>query len=739
MSLDVAPQDAPLSPSIVARLRTHRTAVLVCLVFAVALALRTVPSLEHTFDDEGVWFSGQDGWFHMRTVRNLVQHLPWRSGFDPYSAFPTGQPVTTGPFFDYAIALTAWTLGLGRPGEHLVDTVGAWVPPVLGALVCIVAFFAGRTLFGTLAGLFAAALVAVYPGLWFLLSRLGFTDHHVMEALLSSLALLFLVRAMRAAHPWRDTAFAGLFLGSLLLTRPAAAFVVAIISAWVVVQGALQHLRGLSNDRLTLVATSTLAIATIFFLPVRHLVWGEFATLAVAAGLGIAITPALLTRLLDRLSAPGWMFPVVLAAAAAVVGVAGVTLRPDLARALVDTIATRVFDARHMVLELRPLLAIEGAYSLAPAWREFTSSWILALPALTALVARIPRQDAALNLFTIWSAAMLCLALAQYRMAIYLVLPMAVLTGMAGCRLMETDARRRIVAVTFVAFVIAPNLWYVVPEARRQTSTPADWRDALLWLRDRTPEPMGAPEAYDAYYSPRPPGVPFVYPPGAYGVMNWWEHGHWITAVARRIPVSNGMHTNLLPATRFYLSTDPASAIALLDEIGVRYVVADGRQLIPKAEDLQQGLGALLTMPEKLGEDRTNYCEVLFEPQPDGSHKPFFVFKPAYFRTTLVRLWLFDGRATSARAPTWVFSYRNREDVRGVRIREVSQARRFSSYAEAEAFRAQFPDEPMIVGGREPLGTIVPLEEFAGLRLVYTSLTASGVPGAVKIFLRERP
>ena len=166
--------------------RRALAAAVVLACFTAALLLRSCFGYDFVFRADGVNFQEGDAWFHMRTVQNLLHHFPKRSGFDPYSAFPTGQPIPTGPFFDYAIGLLAWVSGLGAPSPQLTDAIGAWFPAVLGALITVPVYFLGRTLFNPAAGLWAAAIVATLPGLFLRVSLLGFTDHHVAESLLSS-------------------------------------------------------------------------------------------------------------------------------------------------------------------------------------------------------------------------------------------------------------------------------------------------------------------------------------------------------------------------------------------------------------------------------------------------------------------------------------------------------------------------------------------------------------------------
>lgn len=163
------------------------------LISAIALGLRTIPSWNLVFSGERVVFQGTDAWYHMRLVDNLVRNFPHWPTFDPYRAFPNGQSTEVLPLLDYLIATSALLLGGGEPSSRLLDAVGAWLPPILGILCLIFVYFSGCRLQDPLAGLLAAAFLGFFPGFFLLRSRLGFTDHHVLEVLLVSGLFTFLV------------------------------------------------------------------------------------------------------------------------------------------------------------------------------------------------------------------------------------------------------------------------------------------------------------------------------------------------------------------------------------------------------------------------------------------------------------------------------------------------------------------------------------------------------------------
>jgi dolichyl-diphosphooligosaccharide--protein glycosyltransferase len=69
------------------------TILLLVLFFGVALYLRIYFPYEQVFSGEWVKFSGNDSYYHMRLVDNLLRHFPEFLAFDPYTLYPIdGEP-----------------------------------------------------------------------------------------------------------------------------------------------------------------------------------------------------------------------------------------------------------------------------------------------------------------------------------------------------------------------------------------------------------------------------------------------------------------------------------------------------------------------------------------------------------------------------------------------------------------------------------------------------------------------
>jgi len=110
------------------------------------------------------------------------------------------------------------------------------------------------------------------------------------------------------------------------------------------------------------------------------------------------------------------------------------------------------------------------------------------------------------------------------------------------------------------------------------------WYDSLVWMRENTPNKEMYDEFYYELYQPSPntgKHYPY-YPNGTYGVMSWWDYGHWITAIAHRIPNANpfqqgigNKYNNVPGAAPFFTAFSESEANKIADELGVKYVVTD--------------------------------------------------------------------------------------------------------------------------------------------------------------------
>ncbi len=736
----------------------HVTGIIIGLLFALALFLRVYIPQEWVFADGRVNFIGSDAWYHMRLVDSLVENFPRMVTFDPYLFYPYGISWPHMPFFDWLLAGGALLVGFGSPTQHTVEVVGALAPAVMGALAVIPVYFIGRGLFGRWAGILAAAVIAIIPGEFMGRSLLGFSDHHVAEALFSALAMMFLLLAIRSARqreitfrhlrerdwpairrPLVFSLLAGLFLGIYLLSWIGGPLFVFIIFLCVVVQSIIDHLKRRSGDYLCIVTMVPLAVGSLMLLPFSL---QGFQT----AALLIALPAPLALSVLSRLMAARRLRPVYYPVAVLGLAVVGLLLfrfaSPAAFESVMTTFGLFTPSAIHQTIsEVRPLFFSGGGFSTTLAWNMFTTSLYFSLAALVVLGYRVFRRgDASLTLLLVWSLVTLAATLGARRYAYYFAINAALLTGYLSWKLLEfldvgrwaalyrrkaapvsRGARRVsiVLGVTLVFLVVfVPNLglppdWEGkttgVIQAAKELAPSDAWYDSLVWLRENTPEPFGTPEFYLDEYTTPPVGEYYPYPESAYGVMAWWDYGHWITRIARRL-ANHGPGGNWsIPVARSFTAQDEATATEIIDEIDSRYVVID----------YATATGKFHSMVTFAGGDPDDFREVYFA-ERDGVIIRIVFFYPEYYRALSTRLYNFDGQAVTPES-TMVIEYVEELTDNGIAYKMVTDAQSFPSYREAVDFVAGQDSDNYRIVGADPMVSPVPLEALKDFRSVYVS------------------
>jgi asparagine N-glycosylation enzyme membrane subunit Stt3 len=312
-------------------------------------------------------------------------------------------------------------------------------------------------------------------------------------------------------------------------------------------------------------------------------------------------------------------------------------------------------------------------------------------------------------------------AAAQYRMVYYAAVPLSLAAGHAFMRIAEglREARRTWAVALLAGVLLIPNFAPAMELLSRNGAPPGAWRDVLDWMRFYTPEPFPDPEAYHAYHERPAPGTSYRYPPGAYGVMNWWDYGYWISAIARRIPVSNPTQKHAREAALFYTAETPEEAVRRMRASGARYVLADAA-LPMRFLDAPRMSGGLGAMAVWAGRTPSRYFEVFYR-QRDSRLEPVVYFYPEYFRTMAVRLAAFRGAKVQAEGPVTGIVWSPRQVGKGrPQYKRILSEQTFSNYAEGLPWLEQQRRAAALVSS-DPLRSPIDLEPLMDFRLVYRS------------------
>ena len=752
-------------------------AFVVAFFFGVALYLRVVLPYDQVFVGDWIKFTGVDANFFMRIVDNLVHNFPHLNSFDPYNLYPSGSAITIPPFLVYFIASTAWLVGLGSPTQHTVDIVGVYLPAIVGALTVFPVYFIGKVLFNRWVGIIAAGLIAILPGEFLGRSMLGFTDYHIFEVLFATIAMLFLILAVKSAKekgltfkqvnwatmvkPLIYSLLTGFFLGIYILTWQGALLFVFIIFIYIVIQFMIDHLRSRPTGYLCFISTIAFLIALLMSLTASI---DKMSLTSLIVAIIIPISMVVPSHFMTRCN----IKPIIYLMALLGIGLVSLEVfyivNPSLIQAMMVYLAIFTWPVGTTVLEMQPLLLPSGNFSWAVAWGNFTTSFFIGFIALGILVYYvIKRGESDKTLFVIWSLVILGATLSMRRFAYYFAINVALLAGYLSWLVLEFSGFKKVVTKSIAIpievkkkdklrerqkphsttrrmamslgvigiffLVFFPNIGKAINTASSPLFAPSNvWCESLTWLKDNTPDPFNNPDFYYELYESPPASKSYDYPKTAYGVTSWWDYGYWITRIGRRLPTSNP-GTGHQGEARLFTAQDEDSANKILDQWGTKYVIAD--------YTITSVMSKFYAVADLSDSKLENFAEVYYLLQ-DGRLMPMLLFYPEYYRSFVVRLYNFDGSAVIPKE-TVVISYQERSDNAGGLIREITDAKLFSNYDEAEAYIANQKSGNYRIVGNNPFVSPVPLQALEHYKLVYSSKDSKLKPDGkliadVKIF-----
>ena len=579
---------------------------LLAIIFTIALYIRAVLPYDSVFLADGtIRFGGNDPWYHIRIVEYLLHNYPHTLVYDAFTNFPYGNNQHYGPLYDHTIAFISIILGFGQPGAHLVGTVGAYFPTVLGALVVVPVYFIGKHLHNRGTGLLAALIIATLPGQFLSRSLLGFTDHHAAETLFSTATILFFMLALRSARNqnlsfsdlnrnWRAikypliyTILAGAAYAVYQLCWTGALMFGMILMIAAIIMYIAEHIRGNSTEYITIIVAVSFGLELLLILPWIHPEYGfssNYSWLHVLTSL-IAVVACMLmyavSRQMNRRDLNPYYYPAVLAA----VAIIGFGLLSIVSPALFSTVialpssvlsiptggSATIAEASSMLMRGTPPHLDIGRNSMV--YSNFGNCFYISLFGIILLGYYVVRRWKPEDILAlVWTLVMLLAIYGQNRFGYYYSVNVALLSayfatkmlGFAGFDDIQTVYKESVkklrdippfiikdVKIWHVLFVIITFAILIYPlgscsaaleQAKHGGGPNTPWYNSLEWMRHNTPDPG------ISYYGPyeRPPkGERYPYPDTAYGVMSWWDYGFWIETIGHRIPNANPFQSGI--------------------------------------------------------------------------------------------------------------------------------------------------------------------------------------------------
>ncbi|NPE30011.1 oligosaccharyl transferase, archaeosortase A system-associated [Methanococcoides sp. SA1] len=662
-------------------------ALMVILTVLMAFYIRVRAESSVFLSNGFIRFGGNDPWYHLRNVESILHNFPNMLWFDAYTQYPRGTHQIFAPLFDMVLATFIWIITLGNPSPEQIQTICAYYPALLGALVIIPTYFAAKWIFDRKTGLLAALLIAISPGQFLSRSIIGFNDHHIAEALLTTIVAMFLIIALKKAMKNEITfdnlkngdyvalkqvlpyiILAGIALGAYSTAWIGAIFFSFVLGVYITIQHVTDHMQGRSTDYLAIIGIIIFAIALIMVSMTPFIETKSLTMKGLIAG--IVAFPALtfISIELKKRNLKTYYYP----ATIAVLFIGGVTIA-KLVSPSVYALVTSVFSyfmrtgGGLTIAEASPLLSMGGQFSFAPFWGNFTTLGYISLLAIVFLgYGAFKKNNSPERTFLlVWTFMIIWAMLQQNRFAYYYSVNAAILSAYVGIKVLELagwkglleDIRSKnkfdiknikiwhILSVLVIILVFMYPSYNMSMQQSQYTGGPNGyWIETTMWLNSNTPDP--GLDYYESYEVPAK-GESYQYPDSAYGVMSWWDYGHWIEVIGHRIPNANpfqqgvgGRRNNIEEenkpgASTFFTAQSEEEATAVLealhpdpDKAGARYIVSD----------VEMATGKFYAMAAWTLDTNDYYIPV----QTDMGTQT--VPGPRYFNSMESRLHIFDAR-----------------------------------------------------------------------------------------------
>ena len=683
--------------------RNYLIAGLVILLSLFALWLRLIPMFHMGNTDILNMVAMDDPLYNLRQVELILANFPGYGWFEAMTNYPYGTNIYWGPLFPTIIAVCCLIVGATTRPE--IISIGLLVPPLMAAVIVVLMYFIGKVFGDWKTGLLAAGFTAVVSGQFFTVSWYGYIDHHIAEVLFSTLFCLMYSYAivsdkntkidLRNFVSYKKIIFLSLLAGICyllgLFVMPTMILFALIVGIFTVIQFVVDVYRNRTSEYLLIINVTVFIVAILglllFGLKDPGVGLSTYSIGHVYAYLGLIGGTVLLYGLAYYLKGREkiWYPAILLVGAICFSGILYLAA-PQIYNLLISSLFA--FFGQQPVTET---VQEARGWSLDHAWMSFNYGLILFIGGILVMLYNNGKDEHPHQVFAlVWSLVLFFSTWQHVRYEYYLAINIALMAavctsfvfGRSWSEIYPRIANSRknihpsetkeqpkdkspkgkhqkkdpgktekIPAFTYLIVILAiitagTGILFAYTSASfsytNAVSNPfnmnADWRESLEWLGNNSPE-TGLD--YFTIYDPKT----FHYPEKAYGVMSWWDYGHMITYIAKRIPNANPFQQGVAGdtgAAAYFVSTSEEHANAMLDKLGTRYVVTDIEMDSGKFPAMATWYNPSLAADP--------YMKTMFVPAQNDPNRlePRLLNTLQYYLTMVSRLHNFDGSMTPA-------------------------------------------------------------------------------------------
>ena len=730
-----------------------------------------------------------DPLYNLRLVEQMSRNFPAYGWFEAMTLYPTGTLIHWGPLF--TMISTSFVMLAGASTRPEIIKYALMVPPIMAAAMVPLVFLLVRKISDWKSALAASIFIAVVGGQYFFRSLYGYFDHHIAEVLFGTLFIFAYIYCMWWAreHPVdiskKDTLVKPVIFALLagvayilgLFTMGTMILFALIIGIFTLVQFVWDFYRRKSSDYLLVTNCVIFGFATIAFFLVGIQHQGlDLSTYTIAHPITyiIFIVGTILLWLLAKFlkGKKAYYYPAGLFALV-IVGVAFIALAtPQVMNYLISG-SISFFGQNSYWLTIQEA----RQWTIGEAWETFNYGLILMVGGFLVLLYRSYKEERPdQHVILIWSILMLISAWQHIRYEYYLAVNIAILAGICVGFVFDfgwNDVRKLVqpsgkkdkesinlqdqaqkkgkktsqktktagprkevnyLNVGGIIVVIFMSLLFISSSIGTEYTVAAsgalrmnpDWKESLEWMNTHTPD-TGLD--YYAIYN----NNTFKYPPQAYGVMSWWDYGHMITYIAKRIPNANPFQFGVAGpygAAAYFMSENESNANNILNHDGTKYVVTDIEMDTGKFWAMATWFNATL------GQEPYEKVYLVPDQYNPGQYSGVSLYDTRYYQTMISKLHNFDG---SMAEPTTAYYVEYTEAgasgkpypvITGAESMDVASAR-----AKAERFNSQAPaGQHAAVLNTVMFQPLTPIPALQHYRLIHESSrnVVSGGPADIK-------
>jgi len=706
------------------------------IIIIVALLVIVFLSLYYRVILPDKWLHGEtlrlptvDAYYHARFAQLINIHgtnLPER---DPYFISIDYSGISSTTVWPTLIALLSKLFPTNG-----IDIVCYYLPPILGVLCILGVFFIASFLFNAWAGLFAALLLSTMGGEFMARSIAGSVDYHIFEVFLLVMFILCVTIATKYLNKgvvnWTASFLAGLFMAIYLKTWPGALYLYIVFAvSYILYLIVLSFRKESPSGAILQIPCVAIPSSILFYIIISQLTGSmvDYFVMILSAILFTTIMVFTLIQIFFVNKGLKWAFLsicIIIAITTAIIVYYTTPQYFNYAKGMVFTLGEWTTSSH--TSEERPILLFGNEFSLQAVWGNFTTSIFLCLIGIGVLIKKSLKADRHIlfsYLFIIIGAMVMLLStLAMVRFAYYLSIYVALLSGLMIYLIIDVsigylkrntkkmkwfDKAGDIMLVTvMLVFILVPNFMIAKQFTNPlEGSLTSGWEQAMLWMRDNTPEPFGK-DYYTANYINN-----IKYPD--YSIMAWWDYGYWITYVAHRVPTCNpGSSKREVPGV-FLTTTSVDNAIEVLKIAKSKYIVVDYQTATGK-------FPAMGTYAEQATPDLKKFWSWdtptyigIYNMGEESKFQRISIFYPDYYKSMAVRLFNFDGQAVkSPGCPIIIYKEMDGQNW----IQKIIDT---PSYREAIDYTSKNPLTDGLVyayGGTDPFLPCVDLEQTKDIR-----------------------